>query len=120
MVDEINQSEINVNVDDDISLKKATKKREEVTKKEELRITEVMKSIPSLLLKKKQVNFQGIFGKRGYSIGHYARVARADLLVINSEEKRMSFWSKLFPKDLEHILSEIPTDVLIVKMKKDE
>lgn len=120
LVDEINQSEINVNVDDDISLKKATKKREEVTKKEELRITEVMKSIPSLLLKNKQVNFQGIFGTRGYSIGHYARVARADLLVINSEEKRMSFWSKLFPKDLEHILSEIPTDVLIVKMKKDE
>ena len=120
LVDEINQSEINVNVDDDISLKKATKKREEVTKKEELRITEVVKSIPSLLLKNKQVNFQGIFGTRGYSIGHYARVARADLLVINSEEKRMSFWSKLFPKDLEHILSEIPTDVLIVKMKKDE
>ena len=120
LVDEINQSEINVNVDDDISLKKATKKREEVTKKEELRITEVMKSIPSLLLKKKQVNFQGIFGKRGYSIGHYARVARADLLVINSEEKRMSLWSKLFPKDLEYILSEIPTDVLIVKMKKND
>tara|TARA_B100001057_G_scaffold322099_1_gene322298 strand:- start:1166 stop:2029 length:864 start_codon:yes stop_codon:yes gene_type:complete len=118
LVDEINQSEINVNVDDDVSLKKATKKREEVTKKEELRISEIMKSIPSLLLKNKQVNFQSIFGTRGYSIGHYARVARADLLVINSEEKRMSFWSKLFPKDLEHILSEIPTDVLIVKMKK--
>ena len=114
LVDEINQSEINVNVDDDISLKKATKKREEVTKKEELRISEIMKSIPSLLLKNKQVNSQSIFGTRGYSIGHYARVARADLLVINSEEKRMSLWSKLFPKDLEYILSEIPTDVLIV------
>ncbi len=120
LVDEINQSEINVNVDDDISLKKATKKREEVTKKEELRISEIMKSIPSLLLKNKQVNSQSIFGTRGYSIGHYARVARADLLVINSEEKRMSFWSKLFPKDLEYILSEIPTDVLIVKMKKND
>ncbi|MFL2633195.1 MAG: universal stress protein [Candidatus Marivariicella sp.] len=120
LVDEINQSEINVNVDDDISLKKATKKREEVTKKEELRISEIMKSIPSLLLKNKQVNSQSIFGTRGYSIGHYARVARADLLVINSEEKRMSLWSKLFPKDLEYILSEIPTDVLIVKMKKND
>jgi nucleotide-binding universal stress UspA family protein len=120
LVDEINQSEINVNVDDDISLKKATKKREEVTKKEELRISEIMKSIPSLLLKNKQVNSQSIFGTRGYSIGHYARVARADLLVINSEEKRMSFWSKLFPKDLEYILSERPTDVLIVKMKKND
>ena len=120
LVDEINQSEINVNVDDDISLKKATKKREEVTKKEELRISEIMKSIPPLLLKNKQVNSQSIFGTRGYSIGHYARVARADLLVINSEEKRMSLWSKLFPKDLEYILSEIPTDVLIVKMKKND
>ena len=120
LVDEINQSEINVNIDDDISLKKATKKREELTKKEEYRVSEIIKSIPSNLLKEKQIKSQSIFGTRGYSIGHYARVTRADLLVINSEEKRKYFWHRFFPKDLEHILSEIPTDILIVKKKQDE
>ena len=120
LVDEINHSEINVNIDDDISLKKATKKREELTKKEEYRVSEIIKSIPSSLLKEKQIKSQSIFGTRGYSIGHYARVTRADLLVINSEEKRKFFWHRFFPKDLEHILSEIPTDILIVKKNQDE
>ncbi len=120
LVDEINHSEINVNIDDDISLKKATKKREELTRKEEHRVSEIIKSIPSGLLKEKQIKSQSIFGTRGYSIGHYARVTRADLLVINSEEKRKYFWHRFFPKDLEHILSEIPTDILIVKKNQDE
>ncbi len=120
LVDEINHSEINVNIDDDISLKKATKKREELTRKEEHRVSEIIKSIPSGLLKEKQIKSQSIFGTRGYSIGHYARVTRADLLVINSEEKRKFFWHRFFPKDLEHILSEIPTDILIVKKNQDE
>jgi hypothetical protein len=71
-------------------------------------------------LKEKQIKSQSIFGTRGYSIGHYARVTRADLLVINSEEKRKFFWHRFFPKDLEHILSEIPTDILIVKKNQDE
>jgi len=61
---------------------------------------------------------QSIFGRRGYSIGHYARVVRADLLVMNAQEKT-SFFSRYFPKDLEHILAELPTDVLIVLSKNN-
>ncbi|MBL30269.1 MAG: universal stress protein UspA [Flavobacteriaceae bacterium] len=117
LVDEINQSKIDVKVDDDVSLKKATKIREELTETEKKRVSEIIKSIPSILTKDKQIKSQSIFGKRGYSIGHYARITRADLLVINSEEKRDSFWNRFFPKDLEHILSELPTDVLIVKKR---
>ena len=51
------------------------------------------------------IKSQPIFGKRGYSIGHYAQVARADLLVMNAPAK-MTFWDRLFPHDIEHILTE--------------
>jgi len=27
----------------------------------------------------------------------------------------MTFWDRLFPHDIEHILGELPTDVLIVQ-----
>jgi hypothetical protein len=27
----------------------------------------------------------------------------------------MNFWDRLFPHDIEHILTELPTDVLIVQ-----
>jgi len=57
---------------------------------------------------------QPIFGTRGYSIGHYARVVRADLLVMNAPRK-LTLWDRLFPHDLEYILSDLPTDVLIVR-----
>jgi hypothetical protein len=60
------------------------------------------------------VNTQSIFGRRGYSIGHYAKVKRADLLVMNAPDK-IRFIDRIFPHDIEYILSELPTDVLIVK-----
>ena len=36
---------------------------------------------------------------------------------MNAENKNSSLWSRIFTKDLEHILSELPTDVLIVQNK---
>jgi hypothetical protein len=60
------------------------------------------------------VKSQPIFGKKGYSIGHYAQIVRADLLVMNAP-RVMTFWDRLFPHDIEHILTELPTDVLIIQ-----
>ena len=57
---------------------------------------------------------QSIFGRRGYSIGHYAKVKRADLLIMNAP-KKTSLVDRIFPHDIEYILSELPTDLLIVK-----
>ena len=82
--------------------------------REEMRVKAILKTIPNELTKDIMIKSQPIFGKRGYSIGHYAQVARADLLVMNAPSK-MTFWDRLFPHDIEHILTELPTDVLIVQ-----
>ena len=115
LVGEISQSKVNVTADDDESLKKVTEIKEGIENEEKNRYDEILKNIPDSLKESKKIQSQSIFGARGYSIGHYARVVRADLLVLNSEMKRSSFISRIFPKDLEHILSELPTDVLIIK-----
>jgi len=115
LVGEISQSKVNVTADDDESLKKVTEIKEGIENEEKNRYDEILKNIPDSLKENKKIQSQSIFGARGYSIGHYARVVRADLLVLNSETKRSSFISRIFPKDLEHILSELPTDVLIIK-----
>ena len=39
---------------------------------------------------------------------------------MNAKEERGSFLSRVFPKDLEHILTELPTDVLIVQNTRHE
>jgi hypothetical protein len=74
----------------------------------------LLQEVPLEYSKDITIKSQPIFGKRGYSIGHYAQVVRADLLVMNAPTKT-SFWDRLFPHDIEHILGELPTDVLIIR-----
>jgi len=118
LVGEISQSRVNITADDDESLKKITKIKEDLKKEEKDRYDQILLKIPDALKENKKIQSQSIFGARGYSIGHYAKVARADLLVLNSEVRRSSFISRIFPKDLEHVLSELPTDTLILKNRK--
>jgi len=114
VVEEINQDEVSVKVDDDKSLRKSTIIKERLRLREEARVKKILNTIPAEYTKDVSIKSQPIFGKRGYSIGHYAQVARADLLVMNAPTK-MTFWDRLFPHDIEHILTELPTDVLIVQ-----
>ena len=114
IVEEINQDEVAVKVDDDKSLRRATIMKERIKLRENLRIKDIISHIPEAYTKNKIIKLQPIFGKQGYSIGHYAQISRADLLVMNAPTK-MNFWDRLFPHDIEHILTELPTDVLILQ-----
>ncbi|TWO31531.1 universal stress protein [Seonamhaeicola sediminis] len=114
IVEEIEQDQIPVKVDDDKSLRRANIMKERIKLRENSRIKEIIEHIPEKYTKDVTIKLQAIFGKQGYSIGHYAQVSRADLLVMNAPSK-MTFWDRLFPHDIEHILTELPTDVLILQ-----
>ncbi|CAA0140823.1 universal stress protein [Tenacibaculum maritimum] len=111
IVEEISQAELAVKVNDDKSLREATIKKERIKTREDKRVRNILKNIncSDIIVKS-----QSIFGKRGYSIGHFAKVKRADLLIMNAPTK-LGLLDRIFPHDLEYILSELPTDVLIVK-----
>ena len=95
----------------DKSLRRANIAKERITTRENRRLQNILKDIDCSNI---SIKMQSIFGKRGYSIGHYAKVKRADLLVMNAPAKS-GFLDRLFPHDIEYILSELPTDVLIVR-----
>ncbi len=114
IVEEIKQDQISVKVNDDKSLRHANIIKERIRRRENSRIKEIISHIPAAYTKNKTIKLQPIFGKKGYSIGHYAQISRADLLVMNAPSK-MTFWDRLFPHDIEHILTELPTDVLILQ-----
>ncbi len=119
LVEEISRSKVAVTVDDDKSLRRATLKKEKLRRQEQTRVKDVVKKLPIKLTAEINWISQSIFGRRGYSIGHYARVIRADLLVMNAQEN-LGFIDRLITRDLEHILAELPTDVLIVNSKGNE
>ncbi|MDO7172100.1 universal stress protein [Mariniflexile sp. AS56] len=114
VVEEIKQDQIKIKVDDDASLRRANIAKERIKLREDSRIKDIIKDIPQEYTENIVVKTQPIFGKQGYSIGHYAQISRADLLVMNAPSK-MTFWDRLFPHDIEHILTELPTDVLILQ-----
>ena len=111
IVEEISQAEIDIKVSDDDTLRKATIEKERIKKREDLRVEKILNEIDC---KNTTLKIQSIFGKRGYSIGHYAKVKRADLLIMNAPLKTKLI-DRIFPHDIEYILSELPTDLLIVK-----
>lgn len=111
IVEEISQSELHVKVNDDLTLRKSTIVKERLETRENQRVKNILSEINYDDI---TVKTQPIFGTRGYSIGHYAKVKRADLLVMNAPSK-LGFLDRIFPHDIEYILSELPTDVLIVK-----
>ena len=114
IVEEIRPQEVAVSVDDDRSLRRSRIIKERLKLREKSRVNQIIANVPETHKEGIAIQSQSIFGKRGYSIGHYAQVVRADLLVMNSPS-RMTFWDRLFPHDIEHILGELPTDVLIVQ-----
>lgn len=114
IVEEIDQKEVSVTVEDDKSLRKANIVKERLKLREDTRLNGIINNIPEEYTSNINIQMQPIFGKRGYSIGHYAQVVRADLLVMNAPSK-MTFLDRLFPHDIEHILTELPTDVLIIQ-----
>lgn len=114
IVEEIKQSEIHVTVKDDRSLKKANLVKERLKHREDFRVRKIIDDLPVTLTNTVKVKTQSIFGRRGYSIGHYAEVIRADLLVMNAPTK-IGLLDRIFKHDLEHILSDLPTDLLIIR-----
>ena len=111
IVEEITQDELHVKVNDDKSLRRANITKERIKTREDRRVNSYLKDVDCSEI---TVKTQSIFGKRGYSIGHYAKVKRADLLVMNAPAK-LGLLDRIFPHDIEYILSELPTDVLIVR-----
>ena len=114
VVEEIQPQEVHISVEDDQSLERAAEIREQLSQREARRVEGLLKEVPADFQKGLQITNQSIFGLRGYSIGHFAEVVRADLLVMNAP-KSSRLWDRVFTHDIEHILSDLPTDTLIVR-----
>ncbi len=53
-------------------------------------------------------------GKPGYAISKYAKDKKADLLIINSPDTQLNLLDRIFAHDIEHVLADLPCNVLIV------
>jgi nucleotide-binding universal stress UspA family protein len=66
-----------------------------------------------------KVNTERIEGKPGYVITKYAREIKADLLVLNSPDRKLNLIDRVFPNDIEFALADLPCNLLLVNVPED-
>ena len=115
VVDELSEKSI-PRADDDMSTLQRIRQSRRLEKQEQNRIESVLGLCTDGCTM--DINKQHVYGKKGYTIAHYAKAKRADLLVVNSPDTKLGFLDRIFKHDLEYILSDLPTDVLIVHTTK--
>lgn len=112
IVDEIDPKTVGDHADDDRELAEASRKRRDIKLKEDERICELERQLEEE--GNLPVDHKCIFGKAGYTIGHFAAANRADLLVMNSPDSKLGIMDRVFPHDLEYVLSDLPCCLMIV------
>lgn len=76
------------------------------------KIMDKLKGIP--VAGKPEVSVKPVGSKKGYGISNFTQTQQADLLVLNSPDTKLGFLDRVFTHDLEYVLSELPSDLLIV------
>lgn len=118
IVDEIDPKKANDAADDDLQVELAARKRKELKQKEDTRIAALEEKLTAE--ESLPVGHKCIFGKPGYTIGHYAAAHQADLLVMNSPDTSLGIMDRVFTHDLEYVLSDLPCCLMIVHQTAKE
>ena len=61
-----------------------------------------------------RINIKIAAGKSGYELAKFARNADADLLITEAPRRTLNIFDRMFTHDLEYILADLPTNLLIV------
>lgn len=76
-------------------------------------IDELERLIQPIVSPDSKINIKIISGKFGYEIARFSSRILADLLIVPAPERSLGILDRIFTHDLEHILVDLPTNVLI-------
>ncbi len=118
-VDVIQETDLNKAVlirSDEFKENEVAKHKENLIEEEDKRLNYILSCNDCGDLK---INIDRIEGKPGYIISKYAREHHADLLILNSPDRKMNLIDRVFPTDIEFALADLPCNLLLVNIKED-
>jgi len=89
----------------------ANKIKKDINAEQHSRLNEILEKCNYRDIK---INDKIIQGKPGFAIRNYADSKNADLLVINSPDTKLGILDRIFAHDIEYILEDLPSNLLIV------
>ena len=118
-VDVIQETDLNKAVlirSDEFKENEVAKHKENLIEEEDKRLNYILSCNDCGNLK---INIDRIEGKPGYIISKYAREHHADLLILNSPDRKLNLIDRVFPTDIEFALADLPCNLLLVNIKED-
>ena len=61
-----------------------------------------------------RINIKLLSGKSGFELSQFAQKKKAELLVVGASPRRLFFFDRVFPHDLEYIFQDLPCNLLVV------
>jgi nucleotide-binding universal stress UspA family protein len=66
-----------------------------------------------------KINIKILSGKSGFELAKFATRKHADLLVVGAPSRKLYFFDRIFPHDLEYIFADMPCNLLVVHPQHD-
>jgi nucleotide-binding universal stress UspA family protein len=101
----------------DINEDEAQKLKEDLQDSDILEVKNILKKVNTNGLKLK-VDY--VSGKPGFAINNYTREHNYDLLVVNSPDEKLNILDRIFTNDMEYLLENLPSNMLIVHSRINE
>ena len=117
IIQESDESKLALIRSEEFKEKEADDHKEALHKEEDEKLEEILRCTDCGEL---VMNTERIEGKPGYVISKFSKEKEADLLVLNSPDKSMNLFDRVFPHDIEYALSDLPCNLLIVHSKDSE
>ena len=112
VVKEVHTPTLAMTMADDSTAPEANKFKKNFNEEESHKLHDVLSKCREL--QETAVIEKVVNGKPGYAISKYAKDKKADLLVINSPDMHLTFLDRIFTHDIEYILANLPSNLLIV------
>jgi nucleotide-binding universal stress UspA family protein len=111
IVNEVNVPGMAMAMAEDSTAPEAKEIRKNLTEESEGQIQEIIKNADIADIK---LTSKIIKGKPGFAISKYAKDKKTDLLIINSPDTHLRLLDRIFTHDIEFILADLPSNLLIV------
>jgi nucleotide-binding universal stress UspA family protein len=115
IVREIKMMGLTLSANEQMTAQEYNESKQNLVRDEIIVVEKMLEKIPH---SKTKVNIKMLSGKSGYELRKFVERKQADLLVVGAPPRRLSFFDRIFPHDLEYIFADMPCNLLIINQRK--
>jgi nucleotide-binding universal stress UspA family protein len=116
IVREIKMMGLTLSANEQLTAQEYSESKQAMVQDEINAVERILETIPHA---KTKVNIKMLSGKSGFELRKFVEKKQGDLLVVGAPARRLSFFDRIFPHDLEYIFADMPCNLLIVNKGKE-